>query len=430
MKDKVAIVFYGYPVGVSVMIINTARMFAEKGFDVDIFQTRVGLEYSSVEFKEKNIRYISIDGNEAGGQDEAAGTPGQKKSFRKKIKNNVAFIVRFIYYLLNPLLISFPALHYKLVRYCKPDFLKYMNKISRYKDDSYKYILGIEIFGLYAANVLKSSPHQKIIYLNMELFKLSTSRSRDRYFKSALETFVLRRNADHIVIANKERIKVFLDDKKYIEPSRVEMLPVASLGEPYLEKGNYFREKFNIPESKKIVLYSGNIIEWAMCLEIVESVKNWPEEYVLVLHSYIENPENKEYVEQIKNKVIPGRIFISQKHFSFWELDKILSSGDVGLLFYREKDENFTEIGFSSNKLTQYLKTGLPLITNDLPFFRGFFAEYKCGKIVSSFEDISGALTGILNDYDSFRENAIHCYEEHFNFRKYFDVFLENISRN
>lgn len=430
MENKVAIVFYGYPVGVSVMIINAARMFAEKGFDVDIIQIQSALDYSSVEFTEKNIRYIPVAGGDDSGDADSSKPGNGKKSFRKKLKGNLAFFIRFLFFLISPLLGKLPGLHLYLLKFCKPDFHRYLKKIIGLRDDSYQYIVGIEVLGLYTAHILKSNPGQKIIYFNMELFKLSTSRLPDRYLRGALESFVLKNNIDHIAIANKERIKVFLNDKKYIPASMVEMLPVASLGEPYLEKGNYFREKFNIPDDKTIVLYSGNIVEWAMCLEIVESVKNWGDEFVLVLHTYIEHPQNEDYYDLIEKAMLPGRVFISQKHFSFWELDKILSSAEIGLLFYREKDENFTEIGFSSNKLTQYLKTGMPIITNDLPFFSKFFDEHKCGKCVSSFEEIAGTISEISRDYSVYRKNAVSCYENYFDFRKYFNVFMKNIQAN
>ena len=427
MNKKVAIVFYGYPFGISTMIINTAKLFSKKGYAVDLIVNQRVSDYCPVYFPETNINIIPIS-DEISIYNDIKITKG-RNSLLSKLMTKYVFTIRFLYYLLKPLLLHFPNLHFNLLNLCKPPFHEYLKKIKCFKTDSYKFIIGIEIFGLYAASMLKTTAQQKLIYFNMELFQLQSNESEDRYLKAAIESFALKKYTDFIALQNRERINVFLKNNLYIPSSRVVHLPVASLGEPFTQKGTYFREKFNIPKDKKIVLYAGNIIEWAMCLEIVKSVKYWNDQFVLVLHTYIENPVNIEYFKLIEKNIIPNRIFLSKKQFSFWKMDEILSSADIGLIFYRGKDENFTEIGFSSNKLTQYMKVCLPLITNDLPFFKSFFEENNCGICVSTTKEINIALEKINSDYEKYRENAYKMYNKYFNFQKYFDVFYSSINK-
>lgn len=425
MKKSIAIVFYGYPIGVSTLIINLARSFAHKGYDVDIFQTKEALDYSSINFSEDNIHYIAI-------RNKAINQNGNKIGNNEgKIKNKLIdltiFAFRRFYYFINPILIPHKKLHSFFLMICKPDFYKYLNVVHKFRNETYEMIFGVEVYGLYAAAFLKSLEKQKIIYLNMELFTFKTNNSKDKYLKATLETFALKRSTDYVTFPNKERADVFLETRSYLSKEIIRYLPISCLGEAKPKKGNYFREKFGISSEKKIVLYSGNIIEWAMCLEIVQSVKSWDEEFVLILHSYIENPVNQDYFNELHNSFVPGRVFLSQKHFSFWELDEIMSSADIGLNFYRMKDENFTEIGFSSNKLTQYMKLGIPTISNDIPFFKDFLNKHNCGISISSFEEINTALKNISTNYSVFKQNVINTYNKYFRFEIYFDKYFEQI---
>ena len=43
--------------------------------------------------------------------------------------------------------------------------------------------------------------------------------------------------------------------------------------------------KYDIPLERKIVLCAGTLRWWAMSREIIAAANNWPEDYVLVMHS-------------------------------------------------------------------------------------------------------------------------------------------------
>ena len=58
---KVAFVSYGYPLGVSSMIINSIRLFARKGYLVDIYVNKEHYDQSPIAFTEPGISVIVFD---------------------------------------------------------------------------------------------------------------------------------------------------------------------------------------------------------------------------------------------------------------------------------------------------------------------------------------------------------------------------------
>ena len=112
-----------------------------------------------------------------------------------------------------------------------------------------------------------------------------------------------------------------------------------------------------------------------------------------------------------------------------WQsLPELLSSADIGLIFYQNLWENFYETGSSSNKLAQYLQVGLPVITSAYPSFREVIEKYKCGKCTNNPEEIEKRANEIFLDYAAYRNNAFKCYQEKYEFSKHFKVVIDKIN--
>ena len=121
----------------------------------------------------------------------------------------------------------------------------------------------------------------------------------------------------------------------------------------------------------------------------------------------------------------------------FFSLDPIsrdvfpsaLSSADAGLLFYNQADENNTETGSSSNKLTQYLKAGLPVIASDSISHVEIFDRYHCGVCVSSPFDIMDMLDDFFKNIDMYKDGVKRAYNEYYNFDIYFTPLFKEIEK-
>ena len=94
-----------------------------------------------------------------------------------------------------------------------------------------------------------------------------------------------------------------------------------------------------------------------MCLEIAEAAQNWSDDLVLVLHSARKDVDTK-YVDRIRKRASQKEIYLSLSPIQWDLVPDLISSADIGLIFYRNIDLNFYETGSSSNKLVQYLQVG------------------------------------------------------------------------
>ena len=126
--------------------------------------------------------------------------------------------------------------------------------------------------------------------------------------------------------------------------------------------------------------------------------------------------------------VKPGRrLFLSLDVVPHDQLDVLISSADIGVALYRDLSSSHTVISAASNKLGHYLKCGLPVIVNDYPSLERLMATYECGVCVSSPREVGQAVQQILEDYQSFRANAILAYQEKYNFDAYIGDVIERI---
>ena len=123
-------------------------------------------------------------------------------------------------------------------------------------------------------------------------------------------------------------------------------------------------------------------------------------------------------------------VIFSSGYIEYGDLPVVLSSADIGLMFYESIDSNFTEILFSSNKLTEYLKAGLPVISSDFPSLRQFIKDNAIGTTIATFDELPGALESLNAQIQTFRENALTCYEKFFRFERYFENVHAKLTNN
>jgi len=412
MKGRIAFVLYLYPLGVSSMIVNSIKMFADKGIDVDVYIDKATHDALPVAFKQQNINVIIYD---------------DAISFWKRVVRYVHSKIGFI--LFRCLLIwlktakkynlNIPsglfAIYY-LEDYLFAKWLKLMLK------KGYDYICPVEAKSL----IVASGICQKIIYYNMELLDWSVDNpiyTKDILLQKLFEYNALQ-NVNAVVIQNEKRLEQFRKINDY--KKKMYLLPVASMGDPILTPNSFFRDKFAIPRDVQIVVYSGNIMPWAKCIEMVDSVKNWPAGFCLVLHTWRKDVFETGYGLEVKKHANGLPVYLSEDYLDIEDLAKCLSSSYIALMFYEPIDSNFVEILFSSNKLAEYLKAGLPVITSDFSELKKFISAHGIGETVSAMTEIPSAITRISENYDSYKSNVMECYQNVFRFEIYFEpLFAE-----
>ena len=303
-------------------------------------------------------------------------------------------------------------------------YLNYINSII--KNREYICFVGIEKPGLIMAD-LANYNEVPLIYYSLELcysvfpgirgFKLNIAKKLE---------VIAHRNAIATIIQDEERAKILFEYNKISEDKqKILYLPVSMLGKPYKQRDDYFYKTLGVPRDKKILLQLGLITSRRMSVEIAKSVQNWPEDWVLVMHGTFRE-DTKQQIKKLNKK---GNIFLSEKKVPFKDIPKVVASAHIGLVFYRKNTNynyyNYYYIGSSSGQLAHYLQCGIPIIATNIPSLKRVVDEFQSGLTVDDVGSIAVCAKIIFNNYEFFRENAFKCFEERYNFEKYF----ENIKR-
>ena len=397
---KIAVVTYGYPLDVSMMLINSITLLAETN-RVDIIVSPLDSRHA------RNPEWI---------REHFVFSPAVSRSFfyraLRRLSRELSSVAAF---LSDTLAWRFQNLDL----FCFSLWLK-----RRAAKEGYDIFIAVECYALVAAET--AARNHSLIYYNMELldWKEEDMLYPDKKPLKKLEVKALR-HVDRVMITSPNRALIFGAMNTY-PLERISVLPIMPLGRQPITRSAYFREKFSIPEEKKIVLYAGSFQPWAQCLDIIESMDVWPEETVLVLHTHSNDEKTlkSDYYLRMCEAAEYREVYFSTDYLPYSELGGALSSGDVGLLYYQDIDANFSEILFSSNKFGEYMAAGLPVICSPFPSLEAFVSKEGIGKSVP-VEKIGEALKIILPHIDEYRHRVTQCLAEHFAFETHFAKAFE-----
>jgi len=409
-RPRIAFVLCHYPLGFSAMVINSIVLFARRGHDVDVYIDGPTFRVSPIELDEPGVRIVS---SETGGSLAWRGwaVAIALVAGRVRLFDAVARTFPFRY----ALLLIFPRL-FLLARWLRRELAA----------GRYAYVVAVEAHAL--LSLYGVPEEQRIVYYDMELLDWEPN-DPNLICKRPLKHLQARMLArvDRVAIPSPYRADVFARVNDY-DAARIAILPVAAMGEPIRERGRFFRDKFSIEDDKTLVVYSGNFIHWARCVEIIESVRDWPENCVLVMHTWRTGATRERYFRAMQRAAAGLPVFFSAEYLEYGHLSHALSSCDIGILLYEALNENFSEILFSSNKLAEYLKAGLPVVCSDFPSLREFVQRWDIGVPVPCPEDVPAAVETILRRGEVMKENARRCYESEFRFERHFEKFYGTLA--
>ena len=163
-----------------------------------------------------------------------------------------------------------------------------------------------------------------------------------------------------------------------------------------------------------------------MCVDkFAKASKSWRDEFKLVLHEREKRCPEENFIRYV-SELSEGKVLLSLEPVSFDRMDEVFSSAHVGLIAYDKKYGGGRENAHkASGKLGQYLKCGIPVVALDLPGYKEMFEEYKCGLVFNDFGQIEKCIQTILDDYDTYCKESIRCFQEEFDFKKYFNPLLD-----
>ncbi len=179
-------------------------------------------------------------------------------------------------------------------------------------------------------------------------------------------------------------------------------------------------------------VHSGSLGDWTGIEAIVDSASDWPEPWVLVIHTRYE-AESSAYVDDLRQRADRRRVWFSLKPVPRQEYDPLIDGADVGLAFYvPTSGSSFTQsnvqtIGLSSGKLAYYLRAGLPVIVNRAASIAESVEVSGCGVAVEDAAQIARALDQIATEYDRLSSRACDFFTERLDFRRAFGEVVRRV---
>ena len=164
-------------------------------------------------------------------------------------------------------------------------------------------------------------------------------------------------------------------------------------------------------EGKKVVLYQGifNYPERKM-EKLCEAINFLPNDFVICLMG-----EENSYKKELKKKYESSRVIFLPylKAPSHLEITK---NAYIGYLSYSSESGNIKNVlntlFCAPNKIFEYSKFNVPMISNDVPALKYLFSKFSAGRVFAdSSSDIVNQIIEIDKNYDYYRRGALELYE-------------------
>jgi glycosyltransferase involved in cell wall biosynthesis len=154
-------------------------------------------------------------------------------------------------------------------------------------------------------------------------------------------------------------------------------------------------------------------------------VDAWPPDCVLVLHGWMPDAG---FAGQIRAEAAkrPGRVYLSTELLPDAGKFQVFQSAAIGLVCYEPADDNLKYAAGSSGKLFDFMRTGVPVVANDIPGMRELVAGNACGIVVQAAGQIGEAIGAVRASYFGYRQAALAAYEN-YRFDTSYDAVLPRI---
>ncbi len=311
---------------------------------------------------------------------------------------------------------------------------------QRHRACPYRCVIGVDPQGLFAARSLFRLIRVPVAYLSLEVLLIDET-STARHIEWKRVEVQMGRRAPFVVVQDEDRAKLLcaaaeLDRKKIV------LVPNAPQGPGRRQPGTYWHRRFALAEGQRVVLHAGSVYHWTGIEDIVASVRSWPADWVLVVHTRFNAAQDSEIIDKLRRLAEPEpgaaqRVFFSLKPVSRQQYDALIDGAEAGVAFYvpasdslrQGAKDNVRIIGFSSGKLSYYLRAGLPVIVNDAASIGELIARERCGTTVGSAGEIAAALTAISGDYEGYSARAIEVFDRHLDFTRGFEEVIQRIGQ-
>ena len=273
----------------------------------------------------------------------------------------------------------------------------------------------------YIVSRLKGKP---LIYDSHELYIDATKQTKlTRLFWHRIEK-ALAKKPNVTIMENESRAQIYV--QRYNVPMPQTIMNCQKKSIIVSGKKNYLREKYQIDNDKKILIYQG-VISPARGMDELLEVMEYFDDKKIVLFVVGYGDYKKQMFKKLENHPQKEQIFIVGP-VSLEELPNYTASADIGISLLRNTClNNYYAL---SNKIFEYLAAGLPVVFSDFPEMRKVIVGNNVGVVVneSDPQKIASSIRALLNDpekYEQMSKNAKRIIEEKYNWEIEADKLLK-----
>lgn len=195
-----------------------------------------------------------------------------------------------------------------------------------------------------------------------------------------------------------------LPNKPYIDESKLNSVPS--------ELKDFITGLSAKLEGKKVILYQGIFLDAERRLEeFCQAIQRMPAEYV-----FLAMGRSTQMYEELKKKYASDKIlflpFIKPPYHLL-----VTRLASIGVLSYFPRPKSISSIlnplYCAPNKIFEYAKFGIPMISNDIPGLHYIYLEYKCGECIPypmTSQHIEDTIENICRHYDVYSQGGISYY--------------------
>lgn len=383
--------------------MNLADFLSQNGYEVDLFLfncNAIGINHKAInESDYKNIKFHIYDNSYV-----IRALLKVINRLRKRLNIRMLDLIFFKELLFRPMVYH----SRKIISNVKFDFL-----------------IGVEKYGLIWAGQITTNLNLKLIYYSLEIWDESWHSIKNKREFLMLRHFEKKyhKTASLTLVQDELRAEV-LKKINELDFMRTILIPVSLKEDIIFTKSHLLHEILNLNFDKKIILYFGTIAEDRIHMTLLEEINKSDEDFVLVLHGWI----TESLRQEILNKFDVRKVIISTRFVPENAISTLISSAYIGLSLYIIDNENEKLTAFSSEKVSRYCQSGVPIISFNNVSYGKLFNEFNCGMMINDYSEIGNAIRTIDENYQTYQINAWKAYSKHFNFNNYSELLLNTFS--
>jgi hypothetical protein len=296
---------------------------------------------------------------------------------------------------------------------------------------NYDLIIAIDREGLIEANILNILTKKPYIFFSFEImFENEVPKTYCKNYKK-IERKASKKCSFWVV---QDEVRAYhIQTENKLNPSTKFIIPLASSKIPKDLKLKRLRDDLNIPKEKKVAILIGSISKWTMTNDILKTLSEWPENWVLIIHErYGLTSESLNLESKFIKKYIGYKIYLSNSAPDMVDdLGYVLSGISVGLAFYKPTYEgqytgnNLSYLGLASGKIATYLRYSIPVFVNEIGLYGDEVKKFKIGHVLQSPSQIPVFLPKM--EMDNYSERAQSYFSSKLDFELYKNDFWNRI---